>query len=106
MKDFILKYWLEIVFGALISVLSAGYMRIKSKLKRQNDVETALIALLHDRIYQACKDCINQGRCNVEDKRNIEYLYKPYKQLGGNGTAETLYNQCQALPLKSANKMS
>jgi hypothetical protein len=26
-----------------------------------------------------------------EDRSNLEYLYKPYKALGGNGTGESLY---------------
>ena len=36
----------------------------------------------------------------MEDRSNLEYLYKPYKALGGNGTGESLYQRCLALPFE------
>lgn len=99
MKDFILKYWLEIVFGVAVSALSAGFIRLKTKFKRQKVIESALIALLHDRLYQSCKTNLERGWCSIEDKKNMEYMFRPYKELGGNGTAESMYCQCQTLPV-------
>ena len=62
------------------------------------------MALLHDRIYQACSFFIARGYCTPEDRSNLEYLYKPYKALGGNGTGESLYNKCLELPLTAEKK--
>lgn len=104
MKEFIMKYWLEIVFGTALSGLSGLYIRLKAKLKRQKIIEAAILALLHDRLYQACNFYLERGYCSVDDKKNIEYMYKPYRELGGNGTAEHMYKQCQDLPIKSPPK--
>lgn len=67
----------------------------------KKDVKTqALLALLHDRLYQACNFYIKRGWCSTEDKRNLEHLFKPYNKLGGNGTAESLYKKCLDLPIE------
>lgn len=42
---------------------------------------------------------IVRGWCSPDDRSNLEYLYKPYKALGGNGTGESLYKKCLELPL-------
>lgn len=100
MTDFILKYWLEFIFGIVTAVLTAAYINVRKKLKRNKIIEQAILAMLHDRLYQACIAYIERGWCDVEDKRNLEYLYAPYKELGGNGTCKQMYEQCQLLPIK------
>ena len=55
--------------------------------------------LLHDRLYRSCGFFISRGYCTVEDRRNLECLYTPYKSLGGDGTGDSLYNKCMELPL-------
>lgn len=100
MTDFILKYWLEFIFGIVTAVLTAAYINVRKKLKRSKIVEQAIMALLHDRLYQACVMYIERSWCDVDDRRNLEYLYAPYKELGGNGTCKQLYEQCQLLPIK------
>ena len=62
------------------------------------------LALLHDRLYQACQFYLKRGFCTLEDRDNLEYMFKPYKALGGNGTGEELYNRCLALPYESTER--
>ncbi len=64
-------------------------------------IKDGMMALLHDRIYQAAEYYAKVGWCSYEDKKNIEYLYKPYATLGGNGTGKTAYETIQALPTDS-----
>ena len=40
--------------------------------------------------------------CGRQD--NLEYMFRPYKALGGNGTGEELYNRCLALPYEPAEQ--
>jgi hypothetical protein len=44
---------------------------------------------------------IARGWASLDDRENLEYLYKPYKALGGNGTGENLYQAVQKLPYNS-----
>ena len=57
-------------------------------------------AVLHDKIYKYCGEYIAVGEVSAEDLHNLEVLFKSYKDLGGNGTAEALFNKVIALPLK------
>ena len=91
MIDFILKYWIQELFALILAVLTWLWRTLKD----------GMLALLHDRIYQACSFFIARGWCSPEDRSNLEYLYKPYKALGGNGTGESLYKKCLELPLSA-----
>jgi len=104
MAEFVLKYWLQCLFGLICGGLSAGYLGLKSRMKRNKIIEEALLALLHDRLYAECQKNIMRGWATADDKRNIEYMYKPYKTLGGNGTCEAMYSVCLTLPFSPKEK--
>lgn len=73
---------------------------IRPALKFIKYVRDGLLAILHDRIYQACNFYIKQGWVDVQGLRNLEYMYKPYAAMGGNGTAKELYERVKDLPIK------
>ena len=75
-------------------------MCIRDRFKTLDAMEEASKALLHDRLYQACRHYIQQGTVDVEALKNIEYLYNAYHALGGNGTGTELYQRVQKLPLE------
>lgn len=60
----------------------------------------ALLALLHDKLYFLCQNYIELGQITIEELENIEYLYAPYRALGGNGTCERLYDEVLKIPIK------
>ena len=57
--------------------------------------KSALLALLHDRLYYEIGRMLSEDTVKRDDYENITYLYKPYKQLGGNGTCEKMYMDLQ-----------
>ena len=95
--DWILKYWVEALFGAIIATLTARYRNL---VKKNKAIEDGVIALLHDRLYQACNHFIAKGYIDTSGLKNLEYLYKAYHALGGNGTGTELYNRAKALSIK------
>jgi len=102
--EWIVKYWVEWVFGVIIGALGLGYRNLAKKIKAQRAedkaVKDGLLALLHDRLYQACTHYLAQGHIDVEALKNIEYMYDAYHALGGNGTGTELYMRVKALPIK------
>ena len=95
---------MDIIGYILTGGIAAGVMKILDTLiahrLQKNDVtKSALLALLHDRLYSACGYYLDRGWCGSEDKRNLEYMFRPYEKLGGNGTCKAMYNQCMALPM-------
>lgn len=114
MVEFIKQYWLQVIFGGIISLLSLSvkYLfnivkkemkdrakKVEEESKEQDLIKVGVLSLLHDRIYQACQYHIASGHITVQDLDNLEYLYKGYRGLGGNGTGEELYKRCKSLPI-------
>lgn len=103
MVEFIKQYWLQ----CAMAVLSTGfgvavktlYTRLKREIKEQALIKAGMLAILHDRLYQACRYHIQQGFCTVSELKNTEYLYKSYHILGGNGTGTELFERVKRLPI-------
>lgn len=108
MKEFIIKYWIQTGFGIIVSFLGVLVKKIFGKIKAEQEeqilIREGLLALLHDRLYQACQHHINNGYIAVTDLDNLEYLYESYHDLGGNGTGTELYMRCKALPIKTEGR--
>ncbi len=103
MLDFILEYWLEFAFTLIVTFLSFLIKRLYSKLKQELNTQKLLkegmIAILHDRLYQLCTKFIEKGEITVDELENLEYMYKSYNNLGGNGTGTALFNRCKDLKI-------
>ena len=88
------------VFAAgLTAVLSTGYHRLAKKVEEQENVKDGILAILHDRLYQLCQYYLAQGAITPNALKNVEYLYRSYHSLGGNGTGTELYTRVTKLPL-------
>ncbi len=105
MIDWLLKYWLDVLFGLAISGLGLLGKNIRARLKQREAEDTAikngLLAVLHDRLYLECSKCLAQEYIELDDMDNIKHLYGAYAALGGNGTGTALYNRAMALDLKT-----
>lgn len=101
MNEEITKYWVLWVCGILAAGLTAlwrwAWKKFKAQRKREDAMEEGIRAILHDRLFQAHRYYMDRGFCTLEEKRNVEYLYKPYAALGGNGTGETIYEDVMAM---------
>lgn len=72
-------------------------------VKVQEDLDerkTISRALLHHEIFQTARTAIENGYITEIELENLETLYEPYRNLGGNGTAQRLYEECKKLPHK------
>lgn len=103
MREFILHYWVQELFAFIIAAAACLIRKHRQKSAQYTILREGILALLHDRLYRSCSFFISRGYCTVEDRRNLECLYTPYKSLGGDGTGDSLYNKCMELPL-SKNK--
>ena len=56
-------------------------------------------------IVRTCEYWLDRGWVEKDDLRDLEhYLYDPYREWGGNGTAERLFKEVCALPTKPPKK--
>ena len=98
MLDWILRYWVEAIFGGLIALLGLGYRQLAKQGKRWGAVGKGVEALLRDRIIQAYNHYTEKGYCPIYSRENIEKMYTEYDHLGGNGTVTELVDRIMELP--------
>lgn len=101
MLDFIAHYWLEVIFGGCLALLSFLYRRILKKIKEQEYVKDGVQAILHDRLWQVGEYYISKGEITLNELKNIEYMYTAYHNLGGNSTGTEIFERVKNLEIKS-----
>jgi len=112
MKEFIQLYWIETLFTTVISALTFFMRSLYKKLKNEQEererkfqeeceeqllIKEGVLAILHDSLYRTCQYFLQKGAISIQDLDNLEYMYKSYRKLGGNGVCEELYERCKRL---------
>ena len=65
-----------------------------------------LRGLAHDRICELGEKYIKQGYVTKDEYENMhDYLFIPYKEMGGNGTAEKIMNDVNRLPMRNKEEL-
>jgi hypothetical protein len=92
-------------------IASSGFWTYVQKKNDKKDIKTRmLIGLGHDRIvylgmyYLQRKDDNGQAYITSDEYENLkDYLYKPYKEMGGNGSAERIMKEIDKLPIRNTS---
>jgi hypothetical protein len=95
--------WLQVLITAVVTVLaSSGFWAFITKKSDKNDAEARmLVGLGHDRIIELGLKYIQRGWITEEEYENLnDYLYKPYEELGGNGSAKRVMLEVNRLPIR------
>ena len=108
---------LQTIITAVITALtSSGFVslilyflqRRDRQKEKDESIESAqakmLLGLGHDRILSITDRLVKRGAITLKEKRNLEYLWKPYNSLHGNGDCKIGYEACQHLPVVSEEK--
>lgn len=101
--------WVEIIITALVSVFaSSGFWAYWSKKNVDKSCQTKLLrGLAHDRIIQSGRHYLERQWISDDEYENLyDYLYIPYKELGGNGSAQRVIELLKDLPRKPPPKDS
>lgn len=101
--NLVMPHWLEIFVTIFISVMSSsGFWAWYQARNERKDAKTQmLIGLGHDRIIDKGIEILERGDWITEDEYDnlVNYLYKPYESLGGNGSAERIINEIKQLKI-------
>lgn len=92
MIDAILNNFVEITCGAVLAALIAFFRMLKGLI-------SAVMAISHDTLYRHGEFYVLTNEITVEEMKNMEYIYRGYHALGGNGTGTELYEKCKELPV-------
>lgn len=113
MWDFIVKYWIEALFAAVIASLSAAYAnlakRFRAEKKKNQAIETGLRGILRIQILDTYDRCIADGRkISVSRKDAIGSIYQSYVTLGDGETDDTikqLYEELIHMTIETGGKV-
>ncbi len=102
MTAWITKYWIEVLFGLIVTALTATVKHLWSQNKRrcteQEAVKMGIQALLRDRIIEQYNKYMDKDYIPIYAMDNVKAMYKEYHALGGNGTITKLYEELLELP--------
>ena len=96
--------WLQMIITVICAVLgSSGVWAFLQKRADNKDAKTQmLIGLGHDRVMTLGMEYIERGCITKDEYENlVDYLYKPYEMMGGNGSAARIIDEIKHLPLCS-----
>ena len=101
--------WTAWAVGALGACLAALWRWCVARIRKTSDIFEVMkrsdLALLHDRLMQACLHCIRQGWIDAYGMDNIERMYRAYSDLGGNGSVSALKEKAFALPQRKEDSI-
>lgn len=108
MPDWIVKYWIEWVFGLVIAGMGWILKRFSGKLKKEREAREELArqaeaenkalkdgmrSLLRRQILADCEAAERQGWCDSTTKGTIKAMYDAYHGLGGNDVVTAAVRQ-------------
>lgn len=103
MWDFVLKYWIEFVFGLVAAELVAAYRKMAVKIQNNKETEKAIADgmkyLLMFKLREEGEKYLTDGHCNIDQKHEFEKVYTAYHALGGNDTITALKDKVLQLPI-------
>lgn len=93
--------WVAIIAGITGGGLSPLIIFLVQRKDKNNPLADMVRGLGHDRIVYLGTEYIKRGYITKDEYENLhDYLYKPYLELGGNGTAQRIMEEVKKLPLK------
>ena len=101
-REWVAKYWIEVVFGLITLGLSAAvnYLRKQSNKRaaEQEAIKLGIQALLRNEIIEQYNKYMDKEYIPIYAVENVTAMYKEYHALGGNGTIKQLYEELLELP--------
>ena len=95
---------IQVVITVVCSVLASSglWSFIQKKADKKDAKARLLLGLAHDRIIFLGTSYIERGYITKDEYENLhDYLYKPYEEMGGNGTAKKVMSVVDRLELKN-----
>lgn len=113
MPDWIVKYWVQWVFGIITTILAAGYAKLSKKFKDNREeqrkkaeqdakemraLKDGMRSILRRQIIIDCEKAVNEKHCSVDSKSTINNMYASFKALGDELAIKQLVETVQSLP--------
>ena len=104
MEDITLEHAFELIITVAIAVLGSNglWAFIQSRSTAKSARDRMILGLGHAEIFRVAEKYIHRNGITMSELEDLEkYLYKPYAEMGGNGTAAAVVQKCRELPFIS-----
>lgn len=101
--------WVKTVATVLIALVGSagfwGYLDARRARKDKNEEKKSantrlLVGIAHDRITYLGMKYVERGYITRDEYENLnDYLFEPYSEAGGNGSAKRVMEEVRKLPL-------
>ena len=102
MTQWLAKYWLETLFGLIVTGLGVAvkwlHKKSKTEAQRQGAIEKGLQALLRCQMINDYNHDKDKGFAPIYAKDNFENVWKQYHNLGVNGVMDSIHEEFMTLP--------
>lgn len=110
----LMEVWTQVAVPLLVALLTSTAlwgvvskvilkrMELTAKRSKADDAERKmLVGLAHDRIIHLGMVYIERGYVTQDEYENLQvYLYEPYEEMGGNGSARRVMEEVRKLPIR------
>lgn len=99
------SHTIELIVAVVIAVLGSNglWAVIQNVMGIKTARDRMILGLGHAEIFRLCEKYLHRGGITKEELEDLDkYLYKPYHDLGGNGTAAAMIEQVKKLRIMSA----
>lgn len=104
MTEWLLEYWLEVIFAGVVGVVGCALRLLWGRLQayntQQENLRYGVLALLRNSLIRNYNDYMHRGYVPIYAMDSIETMYQAYRDLGGNGAVTKLYQELKELPTK------
>ncbi len=105
MKDFVIRYWVQVIFGLVMGGLGAAYKMLSKRIYKQSCDQKALKegtqSLLRSEIIRCYDVYMERGYISIHGLESVLAMYESYHSLGGNGTVTKLMEELRELPVRT-----
>ncbi len=94
---------IDIIVTLIVAVFgSTGFWTwVQTRNKKKSAETRLLLGLAYSEIINRADACISRGWVEVDEYNELDrYLYRPYAEMGGNGTAQKLMGEVRNLPTR------
>jgi hypothetical protein len=94
----------ELIITVVVTVLGSNglWAFIQSRSTHKSARDRMILGLGHAEIFRVAEKYIHRNGITMSELEDLEkYLYKPYAEMGGNGTAAAVVQKCRELPFIS-----
>ena len=98
------QHTLELIVTVVVTMIGSNglWAFIQSRSTAKSARDRMILGLGHAEIFRQAEHYIRRNGITTEELEDLnKYLFKPYKEMGGNGTAETIVKKCSELPIIS-----